>query len=310
MAIAVHEQAKSNLPRNEYQSMGETPPAQEPSTQGKVFLVGAGPGDPELITLKALRCLHQADVVVYDRLICPDLLNEAPSCAEQIFVGKTPRQHSIQQEEINALLVHHARQGRIVVRLKGGDPFVFGRGGEEALSLANAGIPFEIVPGISSAIAVPAYAGIPVTHRDFASSVTIVTGHDQRDQPDQHDQHKQLGQSEQYPSQLNGVNWEALAALGGTLVILMGVEALSHIAFQLLKGGLRPDTLVAVIQQGTIPQQRTVTGTLANITDCATAAKIKSPAVIVIGKVVALGDPLTWFQTALPGMAATRHSTV
>ena len=149
--------------------------AQEQPSYGKVFLVGAGPGDPELITLKGLRCLHRADVVVYDRLICPELLDEAPSQAERVFVGKEPGCHSMKQEEINSLLINHARQGRLVVRLKGGDPFVFGRGGEEALALVRAGIPFEIVPGVSSAIAVPAYAGIPVTHRDLASSVTIVT---------------------------------------------------------------------------------------------------------------------------------------
>ena len=247
-----------------------------------MFLVGAGPGDPELITLKGLRSLRKADVAVYDRLICPDLLDEAPSQARRVFAGKASGHHSMKQEEINALLITYARRGCIVVRLKGGDPFVFGRGGEEALALAQAGIPFEVVPGVSSAIAVPAYAGIPVTQRDLVSSVTIVTGH------------------EQQSSGSSCVNWEALATLGGTLVILMGVEMLSHITQQLLSGGLHPDTPAAVIQQGTVPQQRVVTDTLVGIAEHAWAARITSPAVVVIGAVVALSDPLAWFETLTP----------
>src|SRR6266571_4706792 len=249
---------------------------------GKVYLVGAGPGDPELITLKGLRCLRIADVVVYDRLVNLSLLDEAPSGAVRVFVGKKTGCHSVKQEEIHVLLIHCARQGRLVVRLKGGDPFVFGRGGEEALALAQAGIPFEVVPGVSSAIAVPAYAGIPVTQRGLVSSVTIVTGHEQQS----------CGSS--------GVNWEALATLGGTLVILMGVEMLSHITQQLLSGGLHPDTPAAVIQQGTVPQQRVVTDTLVGIAEHAWAARITSPAVVVIGAVVALSDPLAWFETLTP----------
>ncbi len=258
------------------------PPAHEQPSYGKVFLVGAGPGDPELITLKGLRSLRKADVLVYDRLICPDLLDEAPSKARRVFAGKASGHHSMKQEEINALLITYARRGCIVVRLKGGDPFVFGRGGEEALALAQAGIPFEVVPGVSSAIAVPAYAGIPVTQRGLVSSVTIVTGHEQQS----------CGSS--------GVNWEALATLGGTLVILMGVEMLSHITQQLLSGGLHPDTPAAVIQQGTVPQQRVVTDTLVGIAEHAWAARITSPAVVVIGAVVALSDPLAWFETLTP----------
>src|SRR2546422_10690502 len=254
----------------------------KPSASGKVYLVGAGPGDPELITLKGLRSLRKADVVVYDRLICPDLLDEAPSKARRVFAGKASGHHSMKQEEINALLITYARRGCIVVRLKGGDPFVFGRGGEEALALAQAGIPFEVVPGVSSAIAVPAYAGIPVTQRGLVSSVTIVTGHEQQS----------CGSS--------SVNWEALATLGGTLVILMGVEMLSHITQQLLSGGLHPDTPAAVIQQGTVPQQRVVTDTLVGIAEHAWAARITSPAVVVIGAVVALSDPLAWFETLTP----------
>ena len=273
MSITLHERTRA-----------ESEDAGERSSRGKVFFVGAGPGDPELITLKGLRILRKAGVVVYDRLICPDLLDEAPSQAERVFVGKEPGHHSMKQEEINALLVKHAQQGRLVVRLKGGDPFVFGRGGEEALALARASIPFEVVPGVSSAIAVPAYAGIPVTHRNLASSVTIVTGH------------------EQSSCASPAVNWEALATLGGTLVILMGVETLSCITQRLLAGGLHPGTPAAVIQQGTVPQQRVVTDTLLKIAERARAAQIKSPAVTVIGAVVALGDPLAWFEALSPGV--------
>src|SRR2546426_464719 len=254
------------------------PPAHEQPSYGKVFLVGAGPGDPELITLKGLRCLRKADVVVFDRLICPDLLDEAPPKAQRVFVGKEPGCHSMKQEGINALLIKYARQGRLVVRLKGGDPFVFGRGGEEALALAHAGIKFEVVPGVSSAIAVPAYAGIPVTHRDHASSVTIVTGHEQHTQAS------------------SAVDWKTLAKVKGTLVILMGVEALSHITQQLLDGGLSPDTAAAVIQQGTLPQQRVIAGTLVNIVERSKIANIKSPAVTVIGAVATLSGALAWFE--------------
>ncbi len=254
---------------------------QQPA-QGKVFLVGAGPGDPELITLKALRCLRRANVVIFDRLICPDLLEEVPPQAERVFVGKASGHHSMQQEEINELLIKHARLGRLVVRLKGGDPFVFGRGGEEALALTQAGVPFEMVPGVSSAIAVPAYAGIPVTHRELASAVTIVTGHEKR------------------PEQNPAVNWEALARLGGTLVVMMGVETLPAITRRLLAGGLHPDTPAAVIQQGTIPQQRVVTDRLSDIAQRARTARITSPAITVIGPVVALGSSLAWFDALSP----------
>lgn len=250
-----------------------------PIVRGKVFLVGAGPGDPELITLKGLRCLRAADVVVYDRLINPDLLDEARSDAERVFVGKESGCHSMKQEEINTLLITYAQQQRVVVRLKGGDPFVFGRGGEEALALANAGIPFEVVPGVSSAIAAPAYAGIPVTHRDYTSTVVLVTGH------------------EDVNHASPAINWEALAKLGGTLLILMGVATLPHITRRLLAGGLSPDTPSAIIQQGTVPQQHVVIGALVNIAERAIIANIKSPAVVVIGEVVALGDSLAWFET-------------
>lgn len=254
--------------------------------RGKVYLIGAGPGDPDLITVKAQRCLRIADVIVYDRLLDPLLLDEARPGAERIYAGKGPRCHTLSQERINALLVEHARRGRIVVRLKGGDPFVFGRGGEEALALAAAGIPFEIVPGVTSAIAVPAYAGIPVTHRGHASHFTVVTGH--------------AGEGEGATQSSPPVDWEALAALGGTLVILMGVAALPGIARRLLEGGLDRETPAAVIQQGTTRTQRTVTGTLADIAERAAAAGLEAPAITVIGAVAGLHESLAWFGATTP----------
>ena len=248
------------------------------AARGKVYLVGAGPGDPELLTLKAARCLRKADVVVYDRLINSAILEEVHPNAKLIFAGKGPGCHTMKQEQINALLITHAQLGRIVVRLKGGDPFVFGRGGEEALALHAAGIPVEIVPGISSAIAVPAYAGIPVTHREVASSFTVVTGHED-------------------PCHASTVNWEALAAVGGTLVFLMGVTKLSYITQRLLMAGLPTETPVAVIQQGTVEQQRVVTGSLTTIAELAERERITSPATVVIGAVVNLRATLAWFET-------------
>jgi uroporphyrin-III C-methyltransferase len=244
---------------------------------GKVFLVGAGPGDAELITVKGLRYLRWASVVLYDRLVSPVLLDETRLGAELIFVGKEPGCHSIPQEQINKLLISYAQQGHTVVRLKGGDPFVFGRGGEEAQALVDAGIPFEVVPGVSSAMAVPAYAGIPITHRDFASSVTIVTGH------------------EGY-SASSAVNWEALAALGGTLIVFMGVKALPHFTQRLIAAGMDATLPAAIIQEGTMPQQQVITGTLANIAQHAQDAKLVSPALTVIGKVVSIRDALEWYE--------------
>jgi uroporphyrin-III C-methyltransferase len=243
-----------------------------------VYLVGAGPGDPDLITVKGLRCLRRADVVVYDRLIDPALLDEARPDAARIFVGKGPGYHTMPQEQINALLVAQARQGRVVVRLKGGDPFVFGRGGEEAAALAAAGIPFEVVPGVSAAIAVPAYAGIPVTHRGHGSLMTVVTAHE--------------------CAPAAGVDWEALARAGGTLIIMMGVAALPRVTQRLREGGLAPHTPAAVIEQGTTAQQRVVEGTLADIAERAAAADIRPPAITVVGAVAALRASLAWFETA------------
>src|SRR2546423_8140247 len=243
-----------------------------------VYLVGAGPGDPDLITVKGLRCLRMADVVVYDRLIDPALLDEARPDAARIFVGKGAGYHTMPQEQINALLVAHARQGRVVVRLKGGDPFVFGRGGEEAAALAAAGIPFEVVPGVSAAIAVPAYAGIPVTHRGRGSLMTVVTAHD--------------------CAPAAGVDWEALARVGGTLIIMMGVATLPRVTQRLRDGGRAPHTPAAVIEQGTTAQHRGVEGTLANIAGRAAPADIRPPAITVVGAVAALRTSLAWFETA------------
>lgn len=246
-------------------------------SNGRVYLVGAGPGDPELITLKGLRCLRAAEVIIYDRLISPILLEEAPPEAERVFVGKASGCHTLAQEEINALLIAHARKGRVVVRLKGGDPFLFGRGGEEATALAEAGIPYEIVPGVTSAIAAPAYAGIPITHRNYAAQVTIVTGHESTaDGP------------------AASINWEALAKLEGTLVILMGLANLANIARRLIAYGMSPLTTAAVIEQGTLPTQRIVTGALDQIAAQTQAAGMRSPAIIVVGAVAALHESLAW----------------
>ncbi len=248
------------------------------SSQGKVYLIGAGPGDPDLITVKALRCLQAADVVLYDRLVNPQLLDEMRPGATRVFVGKGPTHHPLEQPMISELLIAYARQNCMVVRLKGGDPFIFGRGGEEAEALVAAGVPFEIVPGISSAIAVPAYAGIPVTHRDYSSAVTIVTGHEGLKEASQQ------------------INWEALANLGGTLVVLMGVKALPRFTKRLIAGGLDPELPAAVIQEGTTQQQRVVTGTLSDIAQLALDAGLNSPATTVIGNVVSLRETLHWYE--------------
>lgn len=249
------------------------------SVEGKVYLVGAGPGDPDLITVKGLRCLRGAEVVVYDHLANAVLLDEVPAPAPRIFVGKQAGRCALRQEEINALLIEQARLGRRVVRLKGGDPCVFGRGGEEALALAGAGIAFEIVPGISSAIAVPAYAGIPVTQRGQAGVLTIVTGHEATD------------------GSPSPVDWQALARIDGTLVILMGMSTLPAISRQLREAGMSPTLPAAVIEQGTLPRQRLVVSTLAEIAERAVSAGLRSPAVIVIGHVVNSSTALAWFTS-------------
>ncbi|MBI4526954.1 MAG: uroporphyrinogen-III C-methyltransferase [Deltaproteobacteria bacterium] len=241
---------------------------------GKVYLVGAGPGDPGLLTVRGLELLRTAQVIVYDQLVNPLLLEETSPVAIKVFVGKQAGYHCIAQEEINEVLIGYASRGYKIVRLKGGDPFVFGRGGEEAEALVDAGIPFEIVPGVSSAVAVPAYAGIPVTHRKFASSFAVVTGHETtKAQP--------------------AVDWGKLASAVDTLVILMGLKNLHQITTELLDHGLSPKTPVAVIHWGTTPAQETVTGTISDISG--KSAHLKSPAIIVVGKVVTLSNRLDWF---------------
>lgn len=247
-------------------------------TEGKVYLVGAGPGDPGLITVKGLQCLQKADVVVYDRLIDERLLNEAPSNAEKIFVGKAVGFHPISQEEINKILLRKAQEGKVVVRLKGGDPFVLGRGGEEAKFLSLNKIPFEVVPGVSSFYSVPAYAGIPITHRGLASSVTLITGH-------------------QYiESNESNISWEKLSNATDTLVILMGLGNLAYLVEQLIKNHKPPSTPVAVITQGTTEGQRCVTGTLEDIVEKVKSENLNPPSVIVIGEVVQLRKYLRWFD--------------
>ena len=234
---------------------------------GRVVLVGAGPGDPELITLRGLRWLRRAEVVVYDHLAAPDLLDEAPEDALRIFAGKSAVRHYLEQSAINAVLVHHARRGRLVVRLKGGDPFVFGRGGEEMLACARAGVAVEVVPGVSAAVAVPAAAGIPVTHRGLASSFAVVTGHEDPAKAE------------------SAVDWDRLATAVDTLVILMGVGTLPRITARLLAAGRSGDTPAAVFHRGTTEGEEIVVGTLGDI--AARAARLHAPAVIVIGEAVA-----------------------
>ncbi len=245
---------------------------------GKVWLVGAGPGDPGLLTLAGAACLGRAEVVVYDRLVHPRLVELAPAGAERVYVGKETGGHSLSQDEINALLVARGREGKRVVRLKGGDPYVFGRGGEEAEALAAAGVAFEVVPGVTSAVAAPAYAGIPVTHRGLASSVAVVTGH------------------EDAAKEESSIDWAKLATGVDTLVLLMGVANLPHIAEQLVRHGRPPETPAAVIEWGTLPRQRTVSGTLGEIARRAAEAGVKPPAVTVVGEVARLRETLRWFD--------------
>ena len=244
------------------------------STNGIVYIVCGGPGDPGLITVKGLECLRGADVVLYDRLVAHELLTEASAHAEMIDVGKEPKRHRRSQDEINTLLIEKAREGKIVVRLKGGDPFVFGRGGEECQALAEAGIRYEVVPGVSSAIAVPAYAGIPVTQRGVTTAFTVVAGH--------------TGGADSTLC----VDWEAISRIG-TIVCLMGVEHLPEIVPQLIAHGRAADTPVALIQEGTTPNQIVVTGTLADIVE--KTREIRPPAVLVVGEVVRLQEQLAWF---------------
>lgn len=247
-------------------------------SKGKVYLIGAGPGDIKLITVKGLECIQKADVIVYDRLANPRLLSYRRPDAELIYVGKSPDRHTLTQDEINRVLVEEGLKGKVVARLKGGDPYVFGRGGEEGEELRKAGVDFEEVPGITSAISVPAYAGIPITHRDFTSTFTVITGH------------------EEPGKETSNINWPRLAQDPGTLVFLMGVGNLPQIVDKLLANGKDAQTPIALIRWGTRPEQQVVTGTLANIVDEVNKAGLKSPAIIIIGQVVTLRDTLRWFE--------------
>lgn len=246
--------------------------------QGIVYLVGAGPGDVGLLTLRGAELLRRAEVVIYDALVNPELLRLAPAGTELIFGGKHAREHTLTQEAINELLVAKAKAGRRVVRLKGGDPTVFGRAGEEAEALAAAGIPFEIVPGVSSFVAAPTYAGIPVTHREHSSKLSIITGH------------------EDPAKSAATIDWNGVAKEPGTKVVMMGTERMGQIAAQLIAGGMNPETPVAMIRWGTTGRQQTVEGTLRTIGDAAAAARLQPPTVAIIGDVVKLRSQLNWFE--------------
>jgi uroporphyrin-III C-methyltransferase/precorrin-2 dehydrogenase/sirohydrochlorin ferrochelatase len=258
-----------------------------PPSAGEVVLVGAGPGDPELLTLKALRALQDADVILYDRLVSPGVLDMARRDATRICVGKAADGPSTSQEHINGLLIEHARAGRRVVRLKGGDPFIFGRGGEELEALAKAGISFSVVPGITAAAGSAAYAGIPLTHRDHAHTVTFVTGHNDREGKEP--------------------NWTALAQPGQTVVFYMGLGRVDHITQRLMQHGAPASRPAALVAHATTPQQRVLSATLATLAVEASGAQLESPALLVVGDVVALSTQLQWFAPAVE--SAVRHQS-
>ncbi len=243
---------------------------------GRVYLVGAGPGDPELLTLRAVRLLQQTDVIVYDHLVSSAVLDFASPTAERIYAGKRRNEHTMRQEQINALLVKLAREGKQVVRLKGGDPFMFGRGGEELQALAAHGIAFEVIPGVTAAAGVSSYAGIPLTHRDYAQSCLFVTGHLKDGTAD--------------------LDWPSLVRTNQTVVIYMGLGGLPEICRQMMAHGAAPHLPIAVVQDGTIATQKVVTGTLADMPERVAQAKLKSPCLTIIGEVVQLHDALVWFK--------------
>jgi uroporphyrin-III C-methyltransferase len=246
--------------------------------KGKVFICGAGPGDPKLITIRAMEVLNNCDVVLYDRLVCKEIIDQIPVKSEKIYVGRSVGDSTTHQDITNDLMVEHAKNGKRVVRLKGGDPFIFGRGAEEAEYLFKHNIQFEIIPGITSAIGSAAYAGIPLTHRRFASSIAIVTGH------------------ENPKKRESTVKWDTLAKTVNTIVILMGVEKLEYISHKLIKAGMSKESDVAIIENGTTKKQRIVKGNLSNIVGKAQEKEMKSPAIIIIGKVVSLQEKLAWFD--------------
>ena len=248
------------------------------SKYGEVYLVGAGPGDPELLTIRALRLLQSADVVVYDALVSDGVMALVPQTTERIYVGKIRANHTLPQAEINTLLIKLALQGRNVVRLKGGDPFIFGRGGEEIETLAAWGIPFQVVPGISAANGVSSYAGIPLTHRDYAQSVLYTTGH--------------------LKDGTVNLDWVALTRPHQTVVIYMGLGGLAEICRKMIANGQSPDMPAAVVQQATTNKQKVVSGTLTTLNDLVVAAKLKSPSLIIVGEVVSLRAKLAWFESS------------
>ncbi|MEO9275787.1 uroporphyrinogen-III C-methyltransferase [Marinomonas sp. 5E14-1] len=242
---------------------------------GKVYLIGAGPGDPELLTLKAHRLLTQADVVLYDRLVGKEIIELIPDTAEKMYVGKAKSLHSLPQDEINTLLASKAKEGNMVVRLKGGDPFIFGRGGEELEELIEEGVPFEVVPGVTAAAGCAAYAGIPLTHRDYAQSVRFLTGHLKDGTTD--------------------LPWDELVHPAQTLVIYMGLTGLKEISESLMKFGMKPSMPVAIVEKGTTKEQRVFTSTINTAYDVAMKNEAKSPALLIIGEVVTLQDKLEWY---------------
>ncbi|MDD5248452.1 MAG: uroporphyrinogen-III C-methyltransferase [Rhodocyclaceae bacterium] len=247
-----------------------------PAKPGTVYLVGAGPGDPDLLTLRAARLIATADVLVYDNLVAPAILDLAAAGAERIYAGKRRGNHALPQEELNLLLVELARAGKRVLRLKGGDPYTFGRGGEEVETLHDHGIPFEVVPGVTAAAGVASYTGIPLTHRDYSQACVFVTGHLKDGSMD--------------------LDWVGLARRRQTVVIYMGLHGLSTLCEKMIEHGLPPEWPAAIVQQGTTPHQRTVTGTLATLPELALAAHLKAPTLIIIGEVVKLHDKLAWFE--------------